>query len=327
MLGTKMSQGVEELARYTPQERVFDRLASLPDEARRIKFLRRLRLISPSTVEQLDEAVRVQVRVDLGKAHGLAEAAVTLANELGDDQSKAYALRAKANALSFLGKNREASELHAQAARLFDAKGNTVELGRTLSTSIQPLILLGEYDSAHAAASRARAVFSQAGEDSRHRLARLEINVGNIFHRQDRFREALERYRHAYSQLLPLDDREGIVVALHNSAMCLTMLNEYEESQTAYEQLREFCQERDMPLATAQAEYNIAYLFYLRGQYARAIDMLRAAREAAIKAGDGHRAALCMLDLSEIYLELNLTPEAMELAQLASLAFERLGMR
>jgi CHAT domain-containing protein len=320
-----MGQGVEELARGTPQERVFDRLAALPDGARRIKFLRRLRLISLSTVEQLDEAVRIQVRVDLGKANGLAEAAITIANELGDNESKAYALRAKANALSFLGKNQEASELHAEAARLFDEGGNALEVGRTLSTSIQPLILLGEYNSAHAAASRARAIFSEAGEAGR--LARLEINVGNIFHRQDRFREALERYRSAYSQLLPLNDREGIVVALHNSAMCLTMLNDYEASQAAYEEMRAFCQDRDMPLALAQAEYNIAYLFYLRGQYARAIDMLRAAQEMASKSGDGHRAALCLLDLSEIYLELNLTPEAMELAQQAALAFEGLGMK
>ena len=36
------------------------------------------------------------------------------------------------------------------------------------------------------------------------RLARLELNVANIYHRQDRFAEALAAYEHAYRQLLPL---------------------------------------------------------------------------------------------------------------------------
>ena len=50
----------------TSHERVLDRLAALPDDASRIKFLsRRPRLLSPAFVAQLDEAVRVLVRVDL----------------------------------------------------------------------------------------------------------------------------------------------------------------------------------------------------------------------------------------------------------------------
>jgi len=318
-------QGSQNVARQTSQEKVFDRLAVLPSQASRIKYVQRLRLMTPSTVEQLDEAVRQQLRVDLNKANGLAEAAVAIANELGHSQSTAYAQRAKANALCSRGHNHEAAELLSQAVTLFEEAGNRLETGRTLSTSIQPLILLGEYDRAHDAARKAQKIFADAGDEVR--LARLEINIGNIFHRQDRFREALEHYQRAHSRLLSTKDAEGIIAALHNIAMCMSMLNEPEEALKAYEQVREFCQEREMPLAIAQADYNIAYLFYLRGRYVHAVDMLRDARRAAVKAGDGHRAALCLLDLSEIYLELNLHQEAAELAQEAYAAFEELGMR
>ena len=306
------------------EEALFDRLAALRSETSRIKFLSRHHLLLPSTVERLDAAVSIQVRVDLHKARELAEAAISVANKLGDKESQAYALRSKGNALWCLGQNRSATELHAQAIALFQEAGKPIEAGRTLSSSIQPLILLGEYDRALTAADHARKIFFAAGDTLR--LARLEINVGNLFHRQDRFREALDCYERAYSQLLPDKDVEGIIAALHNMAVCRIMLNDYAKALNTYERAREFCHGRNVPLALAQADYNIAYLYYLRGNYGRSIGMLRAACETSQNAGDPYHAALCHLDLSEIYLELNLNLDAGELAQGAFNSFQELGM-
>src|SRR5262249_50711829 len=139
-------------AQATAEDKTFDHLAALPDLASRLQFLSCRGLISRSTVEQLDTAVSELLRVDLRKAQKLAQAAVAVANELGDSESRAYGSRAMANSLWFLGENKEASELHAQAVELFKQAEKPIEVGRTLSTSIQSLILLGEYDRAHAAA-------------------------------------------------------------------------------------------------------------------------------------------------------------------------------
>src|SRR5215472_16137602 len=306
-------------------ERIIDRLAALPDAASRTKFLiRHPRLFSASFVAKLVETVRILVKVDLKKACALADAAVTVANRLGDKESKAFALRAQANASWSLGQNKHASELHAQAIQLFEEIGKPVEAGRTLSISIQPLILLGGYERAHNAAERARRIFTSARDTIR--LARLEINVGNIFHRQDRFREALDCYERAYSQLLPDRDPEGLIAALHNIAMCLIMLNEYERADSAYAEVIKLCREGKLPLAMAQAEYNRAYLYYLRGAYGQAIEKLRAARETAQAAGDAYHSVLCHLDLSEIYLELSINQDAAELAREAFTSFKQLGM-
>jgi CHAT domain-containing protein/predicted negative regulator of RcsB-dependent stress response len=81
-----------------------------------------------------------------------------------------------------------------------------------------------------------------------------------------------------------------------------------------------------MPLLVTQADYNIAYLHYLRGEYSRAIEMLRATRVNAKKIGDAYHQALCNLDLSELYLELNLSAEAAELSQQGYEGFRELGM-
>src|SRR6202035_1574155 len=93
------------------------------------------------------------------------------------------------------------------------------------SGSIQSLLLLGRYDEAIAAGERAKAIFRQQGNTRR--LARLEINIGNIYHRQDRFTEALAFYDGAYEQMLAHDDAEGLAAVLSNFSLCHISLNDF----------------------------------------------------------------------------------------------------
>src|SRR5260370_36913909 len=97
-------------------DEVLDRLAALPDDASRIKFLaRRPRLLSPSFVIRLDEAVSVLVRVDLKKADAVADAGGAIAKELRGNESRAFGLRANADALRSLGQNTAVFERDDQA--------------------------------------------------------------------------------------------------------------------------------------------------------------------------------------------------------------------
>jgi CHAT domain-containing protein len=301
-------------------------LLRLPDVASRKEFLRHHpSLLGPDIVQKLSESVRDKVRINLKEALRTAEAAHQIARAIRDRGAIARSLRAKANALHFLGHNKQAARLHLQAAALFESEGNAKELARTCSASIQPLILLGDYSRALALARRAEAIF--ADSDDKLRLARLHINIGNIFHRQDRFSEALTLYEQAYRQLLPLSDTEGIASSLHNIAVCLTSLNEFRRAAATYEQARAFCAQHHMPLAVVQADYNVAYLHYLRGEYSRAIEMLHATRRDADHVADAYHAALCRLDLADIYLELNLIEEALDMAQEAFARFQQLAMQ
>lgn len=309
----------------TPPQDLLGRLAGLRTETDRRKFLAKHRgLIRLETVEQLAELVVERVRVSTQEALHLAEAAILIARRLRRKEAMALGLRAKANALYSAGDNRAAIELHQKAFLLYESLGNWKEAARTLSSSIQPLILLGEYDQAFRAAERAKEIF--ASLDDQRRLARLEINVGNIYHRQDRFEESIAHYERAYRGLLPYKDAEGIAVVLSNMAVCLISLNDFPRALATYQRARAFCQQHNMPLLVAQADYNIAYLYYLRGEYSRAIESLYAARRGCEAIGDAYHFALCHLDLSDIYLELNLSEEAREMAHEGNLRFEKLGM-
>jgi CHAT domain-containing protein len=306
-------------------ERLYEALATLPDEKSRKAFLARHRgLVRSETVARLSEIVSQRVRVDVEQALALAEAAELIARRLGRPEPLARGLRAKGNALHFLNRHAEAVERHEEAARLFARAKKPIEVGRTLSTSIQPLILIGEYQRAQDAAAQAREIFTREGDELR--LARLELNVGNIYHRQDRFVEGIQAYERAYERLTELGNAEGIAVALGNMAMCLISLNDFPRALETHRRARAFCEAHGMPKLVALADYNIAYLYYFRGQYGRAIEALKATREACRGLGDVYVGALCHLDLAEIYLELNLSQDAAETAEKGREGFRHLNI-
>jgi CHAT domain-containing protein len=308
-----------------PPEALFSKLGLIESESARRKFLSRHKSLARiEVVNQLSDLVLEKIRVDTRQALHLADAALLIARKLRRKEALAAGLRTKANALYASGQNRAAVEHHEEAIKIYETIGDQKDAARTLSASIQPLILLGEYDRAFAASERAREVFTSLGETRR--MGILENNVGNILHRQDRFEEAIAHYEKAYKTLTEYQDWERVAITLHNMAMCLISLNDFPRSLDCYQKSRDLCERFGMPLLRDQADYNIAYLYYFRGEYSRAIEMLFATRRACEATGDAYHVALCYLDLSEIYLELNLSEEAREMAREGFLRFEKLGM-
>jgi CHAT domain-containing protein/tetratricopeptide (TPR) repeat protein len=301
------------------------KLIRLRGRKNRREFLVRYHLwLSPHLIIQLADKARELLRIDARESLALSESAIDIAQILGDELAMAHAIRMKANAKYALGFHWPAVELYRDAIQRFRRCGEKAELGRTLSVSILSLTLCGEYDAAFEAGEQARAVFNGLGDELR--LARLEINLGTVYYRQDRFAEALDCYKRAYRVVLDRQDVEGIGVVLSNMAVCLISVGDFPEALQTHQEAREVCQKHGMPRLVAQADYNIAYLYYLRGEYSRAIDMLRSTRAACEDTGDRYHHALCNLDLSELYLELNLSSEASDLARQANAEFADLGM-
>ncbi len=300
----------------------------LSNQRARTRFvLNHPELLQLQVVSDLAASVPRLVKSDRREALRVAELAVTIAGRLDDAEGVAQSLRAKGNALHGLSRNKAAVEYHRRALQIFRSVGNIDQVARTLSSSIQPLILQGHYDQAFGAAREAREIFSRQG--NLWRLARVELNLGNIFDRQDRLEEAVACYENAYQYLSvhSADDPEAIAAALHNIAVSCLRLNDFRKALTTYEHARHFAAEHEMHALVVQTDYNIASLHYFRGDYTRAISMLRDARDNCESAGDQYHFALCQLDLSEIYLELNLSREGAETAEQASTAFQQLGMQ
>ena len=278
----------------------------------------------PETVTRLyDEVVRL-IHVDMEQAERMARAAGWLAERMGDEASRAASLRAMGHIFYRKRKYLPSLELYEAARAIYEQLGLELEAGRTLNSSLQSLIYLGRYQEALDCAQRAHQIFSKFGD--RLRLARLDANMGNILYRQDRFEEALVLYQKAYAAFLEIGEPQDVAIALKNTATCQISLNDFREALETYQKARAYCVEHEMPLLVAVADYNIAYLYYLRGEYTRSIELYRAAREDCSAAGDAYRQALCDLDQSEMYLELNLAEEGAHLSRRAHATFRDLGM-
>src|SRR4029077_10140068 len=167
-----------QAARKTESDALIEKLLALDDASSRKRLVAEHPLVAWNEIVRiLTERVWQEVRVDTHQAERSAQAAIDVAEAVGDPTSLAMSFRAKANALYALDHHAEAIQLHEQAVALFEQVGDDAELARTLSGSIQPLLLLGRYDDALASGERARKIFEQQG--NQRRLARLDINLGN----------------------------------------------------------------------------------------------------------------------------------------------------
>ena len=306
-------------------ERLMADLAHEPNARRRLKALHSHReLWRAETVTRFYEEVVRLLHVDVPQAERMARATATLADALGDAASRAASRRAMGHVAYRRRKYEHSLALYAEALALYESLGDDLEAGRTLNSSLQSLIYLGRYSEAMENAERARSTFLRLGD--RLRLARLDANMGNVFYRQDRFEEALALYQSAYHAFLEIGEPQDVAISLKNTATCQISMNLFREGLETYQKARAYCVEHQMPLLVAVADYNIAYLYYLRGEYTRSIELYRAAREDCRDLGDSYREALCDLDQSEMYLELNLNEEGGHLAERAQKAFLALGM-
>jgi CHAT domain-containing protein/tetratricopeptide (TPR) repeat protein len=223
-----------------------------------------------------------------------------------------------------LGENAQALRFHEDALELFRRLRSREEIARTKNATIQPLLLLGEYSFAVKVAKEAKRLFKALG-DERH-VAYVETNLGNIYHRQDRFEEAVACYKRAYRNFLREKDEEGLAIAFSNMSSCLVGLNDFQRALRIYKRARQLSAHLRLTTVVVHADFNVAYLYYLRGEYTRSIALLQTVRAQSEAAGDAHILALTHLVLSEIYVELNLSTEAIETAQYAAEKFRTLGM-
>src|SRR5689334_9225494 len=87
--------------------------------ARRALVTAHPELLDGKLVQKLSELVRQHLRINLTHAQSAAEAALTIANELGDAESMGRATRAKANTLWPKGQCKAAVELLEKAVEHF----------------------------------------------------------------------------------------------------------------------------------------------------------------------------------------------------------------
>src|SRR5438094_5244256 len=187
------------------------------------------------------------------------------------------------------------------------------------------LVDLRPYSEALVLAERARIGLEEAQAVSY--LSTLEIALGNVYYRLNRYSESLSHYDRAQKLLQNADNTLANVSLASiglNRAYVLTEMNRFDEAVQSFEITKEHCERHGLTLWAALADRGISQLRFRRGNYSTALRTLAQVRRRHAELDDGQRVGLCDMDRAEIYLELNLFDDAEKMAARAYETFHRL---
>jgi CHAT domain-containing protein len=255
----------------------------------------------------------------------LAQAALNLASHAHDQRLLIEARHMMGRSLSANEEFEKAIPYYKQVIDSLEKLGDTSQAARLRLALIGVLLNADRAGEAFEVARTAEQLFKDNHDDTG--LARLYHNIGNIYHRTDDHSRAYESYLKAYDMFQGLGDQRAIVHSCFNLGNALADIDQFEKSDEMYGRSIQLSHELGMTDVWLQANYNRTYLYYLRGRYSTALEGFSRLRQQFEAAGSLRHYALCDLDESEIYLQLNLYRDAAAIAARAADQFEKLGLR
>jgi tetratricopeptide (TPR) repeat protein len=298
-------------------------LVRIRDSAQQREFISRSQIApSLSLVETLSGKIRELAWKDPPLADALSKTNMHLAAQVDSPAASAYAIRSRAQVLHTRRQCAEAQPLFEEAVTRFREAGLDAEAGRTLVTEIENLSYLSRYDEALRLEEPARQALQRA-QDARY-LTLIEVSLGNLYYRLNRYPDSLARYDAAEAS--KPDAATAAAIGM-GRAHALTDMNRFDEAFSAYETTRRHCHQHGLKVWSDIVEHGISRMHMRRGNYSEALRILEELRRKHTEENDVRRAGLCDIDRAEIYLYLNLFEEAAAVASEAIRIFEDLGNR
>src|SRR5262249_57827656 len=127
-------------------------------------------------------------------------------------------------------------------------------------------------------------------------LAVLEMALGNLYYRLNKYSESLAHYDCAQKGLETTEDVISIASIGLNRAYVLTEMNRFDEAVQSFEITKEHCERHGMTLWAAMADRGIYQLHFMRGNYSTALEILERVRRKHEELADPRRMGLCDMD-------------------------------
>ena len=216
-------------------------------------------------------------------------------------------------------------------AHLDDAAARFLALSKehtAAATQISKLIalaMLGHYDEAIECGLRARDVMLAHADALS--AGKLEHNIGNIYFRRDRYREAEQFQCAARERFLALGDQVQLAKIENSLALTQSQQHKIRSAELLYEQSLSRAEAAGLLATQAEVLSSIGNLALFQGRYDRALDYLERSRRKYVAMGSPHQTALTEQEIADAYLELNLAPEAAAIYERLTHTFAALGMR
>jgi len=276
-------------------------------------------------VQKLRDEAGTYYNTDAAEARCIAERAIELAELIGEPRALGWGLRTMAEALLYSGRMRDAEEFYDRATQAWRREKAHEALGQLLVGRIHVLSLLGHHDRIPAMAKEARGYLTAANDEVY--LAKLAVSLGNAHFQRDAYGPALEEYDNALEIFQRMSVRDELVLSLGiNRAVGLTHLHRDQEGLSLYEQLEAEAGEDGFELLQAQIRMNAAHVQAQRAEFEGALRRLPQATNYFRQTNHPAFLASCLLNRAEIYHQLNLHSNALELAEEAAQLFADEGL-
>ena len=263
---------------------------------------------------------------DPQRAAGAAAALAALAS--ANDHPEIQALAAWTSGMAALqleGQVERAIARIDDAAARFEALGQPHTAASTQVSKIFALARLGRYDEAIACGLRARDVF--LASDDTLAAGKIDLNLGNIYHRRDQYSLAEQFYLTARARFTAIGDHKLLTYADNGLANVLSMQHDFRAAAQLYEQALARAEATGLEVTRAEIECNLGNLELFQGHYDRALDYLERSRRRYAALDMPHESAIAEQEIADAYLELNLAPEAAAIYDRVIATFTELGMR
>jgi len=274
-------------------------------------------------VAALDAGLNDLLRRDLRKAARFVEKAGVCFDWLPPRYRPRW-LAMQGRYLHWSGNHRDSLKIYRKALKMFGELRDGLNCAMLRRGLMDVLMYLGRYEEAIDMGKRSLAYFRRRSLSID--AAKVMTNIGNVYHRTDRNRLALSYYDKARKLFEP---QGGIPLAIvdYNRANIYTNLNDLESAETLYKSTARIYGRHQMDIARCQAEYSLAYVYFLRDRYAEALSLLERVSESFETLGDGRSAATVSLDLVELNNKLNLCTLAVSVGEGAITALQKFDMR
>lgn len=258
------------------------------------------------------------------QALSIAEIAVQAACFSATPLAQAMALWMQGNALTHLGRYRQAMASYRPACALYQQNRDQLSVGRLQSNMVSMLKNLGRYEEALLLADEARASL-QPWAQSRY-MAALEMNLGSLYRLTGHYQDALDAYLRGRAILIAQGDSVQAAQMDINRARVWVCLDRFREAEELLQAARQILAENGKLLPAARADLNLGTLFSRQGRHREALRTYDRARAEFVRLQVETDAAVTDLYRSFDYLALNLLPEALRAATAARETLERQAM-
>src|SRR5439155_11022268 len=207
----------------------------------------------------------------------LASRALQLATDCNSERFILEAWRMLAYSLTANEQYEEAIPYYRRAIERLEDIGESRQAARAKLGYIAALFHTGRYDQALKVARSAEAWFEKNNDESG--FARLCTNIANLYHRLDDHMQAYRYHLMAVETFNKIGDQQALAQSYLNLGNALASIDSFEKADEMYEKSEAVSLEVGMLDLCAQANYNRAYLHYLRGRYSDALQWFARLRQ------------------------------------------------